>query len=1197
MKRIFNIAATLAMALLATSCVNDLFDEAKPSSTEVRLWGGIATSKVSRTDVAVDSEAEAATRSQLQYTRAAINSNLGIRIPSYGGTLDIGMARVSKKEEADRFPDFRALNKPILARLGNSDGTSGNLRPIEFLSQAQFFPDATSELRYVAWYPWTDTDANPNDADDGSTYFSDDKATYVTSDITGSKDVMYGNMIEGSLIAGFPVMEFDHALCVFRVHVYAMIAYDEFGNEIPVADWGKIEEITLNNVPQQVQMTLPHLCIEVVDGKPVHNGETADEFVLNFLGVQELPLHNNPAIPFDPPTALPLGINKSVMVSEAIAGPPADGILRLSVKTSTQTAHQEVSIARNFRPGHAYDIVLRFSDHGMINSEVLVSDWVVDTPINENMAANMYYDLCGTETSNCYIIRSANYSYSFDGNVKGNGNGALLGMSEADTKLNTGWVEELWNDLPTDLDLNGDGVTGDAIFKLQSNLLTENKVLFDINGYTTTVGDEVNKDNKVLPARGNVLVGGYDKNPAEGGKLLWTWHLWITPQPTPIGCSNGFVVLDRNLGATTAEPTVGGVNDPAHGFFYQWGRPTPLRKEGLTTSSAKVRLDNLYPDGDPNVLYGEGDVEGAWIDESGPWGSAHDHMWGDTGDNYEDPQKTIFDPCPPGYFVSNYAFWRDFEEYEVNQAGYSFSEKGVAVNRQSENIWLPATDVLDDSGVEDASFVGVTMRTSSIDYQNGTSPYNFYYTASKTAERSSDKSWCNYAIPVRCIATTTAPTVVDLSESQTANCYIVTEPGYYKFKATVRGNGVYELWPFGSSTNKQMLDFSDGMSATIAPALVDFLWWQGDFTEMAAHIDGGGTNNNMVEKLQCIEILNDGKLKDGYLEFVIREGNFHPGNAILAAYDASGKILWTWHIWMPSTRPEDRGSGRRTMMDRYLGATQAPVIGATTADFDFVDYKGNVSTSMEAVWATFGFYYQWGRKDPIMQTDVDTNGSGTAAANLPSAPYWRKAFSLDGSGAWSYNTTINRQQGPTKITNTVENPLMFVYTSAGQGSTQSRWYNQFSLSETNAAMWGYAVMGTGKGEDFSKTFYDPCPPGYRTPFHEVWLENPESTSSDGYGGADNRADTVFDWTTEGSYTGYGFVTIKNSFDDNFYPYAGRRNYTGAHQNVQTYGYMTSGMPYGTYNTRTFSYEKANTQSRQITGEGVSYGRSLRCMKE
>ena len=67
-----------------------------------------------------------------------------------------------------------------------------------------------------------------------------------------------------------------------------------------------------------------------------------------------------------------------------------------------------VAIARNFQPGHAYDIVLRFSDYGLINVDAVVGEWKLNDPIKEDVGFDMFYDLSTYGTSNCYTVRSAN---------------------------------------------------------------------------------------------------------------------------------------------------------------------------------------------------------------------------------------------------------------------------------------------------------------------------------------------------------------------------------------------------------------------------------------------------------------------------------------------------------------------------------------------------------------------------------------------------------------------------------------------------------------------------------------------------------------------------------------------------------------------------------------------------------------------
>ncbi len=146
----------------------------------------------------------------------------------------------------------------------------------------------------------------------------------------------------------------------------------------------------------------------------------------------------------------------------------------------------------------------------------------------------------------------------------------------------------------------------------------------------------------------------------------------------------------------------------------------------------------------------------------------------------------------------------------------------------------------------------------------------------------------------------------DLSSSASANCYIISEAGLYKFK-TVKGNSsesvgsvasVSILWEtFGTDTAPELLDLISGF---------------------------------------CY--------KDGYIAFQTAD-TFKEGNAVIAAKDADCNILWSWHIWLtdqPQSHVYNNNAG--TMMDRNLGATSAT--------------PGDVGA--------LGLLYQWGRKDPFL---------------------------------------------------------------------------------------------------------------------------------------------------------------------------------------------------------------------------------------
>lgn len=148
---------------------------------------------------------------------------------------------------------------------------------------------------------------------------------------------------------------------------------------------------------------------------------------------------------------------------------------------------------------------------------------------------------------------------------------------------------------------------------------------------------------------------------------------------------------------------------------------------------------------------------------------------------------------------------------------------------------------------------------------------------------------------------------VDLSAQGTANCYIVPGGGNYRFDATVKGNS------------------NESVGTPVSVALL----WTNRF-------DGA---SGLVSSFE---------LKNGHVEFSIDETDAS-GNALFAVKDASGNILWSWHIWVCNFDPEmtmTKYSNGAVMMDRNIGATKTVSLGQDNS--------------------SYGLYYQWGRKDPFV---------------------------------------------------------------------------------------------------------------------------------------------------------------------------------------------------------------------------------------
>ena len=268
----------------------------------------------------------------------------------------------------------------------------------------------------------------------------------------------------------------------------------------------------------------------------------------------------------------------------------------------------------------------------------------------------------------------------------------------------------------------------------------------------------------------------------------------------------------------------------------------------------------------------------------------------------------------------------------------------------------------------------------------------------------------------------------DLSSSGSANCYIVSESGLYKFKA-IKGN-------------------SNESVGSVASASI--LW------------ETFGTDTTP----EILDLISGFCYKDGYIAFQTAD-TFKEGNAVIAAKDADGNILWSWHIWF-TDQPQGQVyyNNAGTMMDRNLGATSAT--------------PGDVGA--------LGLLYQWGRKDPFL-----SGGSISSSTQAKSTITWPSAVLSDSStGTIAYATA---------------NPTTFIC----ENTNNEDWYYTGS-SSTDNTRWTTS--------ESNKSIYDPCPAGWRVPDggrNGVWtrafvssiLENSSFSEGLNFSGKVGSASTIW----------------------------------------------------------------------------------------
>lgn len=498
---------------------------------------------------------------------------------------------------------------------------------------------------------------------------------------------------------------------------------------------------------------------------------------------------------------------------------------------------------------------------------------------------------------------------------------------------------------------------------------------------------------------GNALIAAMDAE----GTILWSWHIWIPAEEVTSADYTSFIggeMMNMNLGALKAVPATGEASIESLGLLYQWGRKDPFvgactwsdyaavaGVAGTARTKEMNQVEEIVATQNPTVYY-------YFQSDDKDWSSTHNEaLWGE--------KKTVTDPCPAGYKVpvNTGSLWTNSDD------GWNFDTANHVFEHTESGVRMPVAGYIEAWGGsqygtgndKDALFVWSaknhdTERAECTLIRNDKSPKHYKAYRGKAS-----------GATVRCIVDEDAPKpevpAVDLSETAAANCYIVSEAGKFKFK-TVKSKVTSE-------------GYSEESVGTVDKA--ELLW---------------ETWNN-GEEVTANSVIASVSYAEDYITFSTPE-TLKPGNALIAAKDAEGKILWSWHIWIPKTTVESSETGfglaQAGMMDRNLGALVA------------------TSASDEADITSAGLMYQWGRKDPFMG---------------PKAWGTNEAATLNGVA-----TTIGTEQ--VTVEESIANPTTFV----GVNSDWSKTVNNEYWADADAK---------------TKSEFDPCPAGYRVPRRDTGL--------------------------------------------------------------------------------------------------------------
>ena len=401
----------------------------------------------------------------------------------------------------------------------------------------------------------------------------------------------------------------------------------------------------------------------------------------------------------------------------------------------------------------------------------------------------------------------------------------------------------------------------------------------------------------------------------------------------------------------------------------------------------------------------------------------------------------------------------------------------------------------------------------------------------------------------------------------TANCYVISAPGYYKIPL-VYGNGIkngsnnpssYQTSNSGIYILQHFKDHADqnitapwitqSNGGNNAPDNAKLVWADESGLVTNLSITGSGTN--------------------AFVQFEVPASAIKNGNAIIAV-TKGGTVVWSWHLWFA---PQDvLGTVTCTNFQGHKYKFTQETLGWKYTAWNGTTYSAprKVRVKVEQTVANGGVkqsayititqnpgntrqgyatLYQFGRKDALPGTNTIAQGSYSSDATL---------------GGHSIGDAIRHPEN--------------MFRNALTGTYFNDWCNASYLN-----LWSMDnTAGAHDDNPVVKTIYDPCPAGFHMP------------ASNAFTGFTTTGMAIGPGNTSGGWdSGYNFNNKISSPDATVYfPASGwRLFYNGSLSDVGSSGYYWSAGPSNLAGGWCLFFNQGNVQTQ--IGIFRSYGMAVR----
>ena len=375
---------------------------------------------------------------------------------------------------------------------------------------------------------------------------------------------------------------------------------------------------------------------------------------------------------------------------------------------------------------------------------------------------------------------------------------------------------------------------------------------------------------------------------------------------------------------------------------------------------------------------------------------------------------------------------------------------------------------------------------------------------------------------------------------ESANCYLISAPGYYCIPL-VYGNAIKD----GTTNTKSyqtsnsgayiLQHFKDHAGQDISSPYINVQ----NASNPATQASIVWTDQSGIIEASSLGVEDAGT--NAFVRFRVPQDKIKNGNAVIAVKNASGTVMWSWHLWFAhddalntvtctNFQNHEYKFTKETLGWKYTAWSSTSYTSPRKVRVKVEQTVANGGVKQSAyititqnpgnVRQGYNTFYQFGRKDAFPGTDTTPDGS----------------FNKNGGDNMS-------------VMNGIQHPETF-YTDGPS------WYNNPPTGYSYYNLWSTDNTVTGGNDNaVVKTIYDPCPAGFHMP---------ASNAFTGFTTTGRNVSTQSQFNVSGAWDyGWNFNNKITSPDATVYsPVSGSRSGNdGLLRNVGVIGYYWSAVPY------------------------------------